>query len=200
MPKPRRSTKRTTGLRTLLVLTLASAGLAVGTASATAATPCWKAVLSDWFADGRIDQTYPLSCYREAQRHLPPDAKAYSGAEDDIQRALLAAIRVDKEGGSGGGGSATGGGGGGSTPSSGGPLRSPSDPRGSGTSGESKHRGLVTRWFDAVGPANAESIPLPLLVLGGIAILLLLTAAASFIFRRLNARRPSAPPPEPEQL
>ena len=52
-----------------------------------AATTCQSRLLRDW-ADGRIDGTYPLACYRAALRSLPADLKVYSSAPDDIRQAL----------------------------------------------------------------------------------------------------------------
>src|SRR5262249_53181633 len=68
--------------------------VAVGVPSAPAAvkaTPCWKALLNDWY-DGRIDNIYPIPCYRQAIDHLPTDIRQYSNASDEIERALQAAI------------------------------------------------------------------------------------------------------------
>jgi hypothetical protein len=58
---------------------------------ATAAVPCWKTLLTDWY-DGRIDNTYPLHCYTDALKRLRPDILIYSSAHDDIERALQSAI------------------------------------------------------------------------------------------------------------
>ena len=69
------------------VAVLALAAAVARPAPATAATPCWKALLNDWY-DGRIDNTYPLHCYSEALTHLPADVQTYSSAHDDILRAL----------------------------------------------------------------------------------------------------------------
>jgi hypothetical protein len=205
-------TVRSACLRTALLLAVVGALVAVGAAPASAApkqgtSSCWRAVLADWFPDGRIDKIYPLSCYREAQKHLPPDAQQYSGARDDIQRALAAAIRQQREptdsGPSSSGGSSTtssaAGPGGGSNDSGSGSGGSSSG-SGSGGSSSDGSKSAITRLFDRIGPANAESIPLPLLVLGGIAILLLLTAAASYGVRRYQARRLPPQEPGPEQL
>jgi hypothetical protein len=65
----------------------------VAPAPAAAATPCWRQVVDDWF-DGRIDGTYAPHCYQDALQHLPADARAYTTAASDIQRALLASIRT----------------------------------------------------------------------------------------------------------
>ena len=48
---------------------------------------CGKAVLTDW-ADGRLDRTYPDTCYQAAIETMPEDLRAYTTAKDDISRAL----------------------------------------------------------------------------------------------------------------
>ena len=48
---------------------------------------CWKRLVEDWSVGG-ISNLYPISCYREALRHLPEDVRLYSSASDDIGRAL----------------------------------------------------------------------------------------------------------------
>jgi hypothetical protein len=50
-------------------------------------SPCAKGLLKDW-ADGRIDGTYPLACYRIAMKSLPADLQIYSSASEDISQAL----------------------------------------------------------------------------------------------------------------
>jgi hypothetical protein len=52
---------------------------------------CRTRLLRDW-SDGRIDGTYPVSCYRLLLKSLPPDLAVYSSAPDDIARALSATI------------------------------------------------------------------------------------------------------------
>ena len=58
---------------------------------------------------------------------------------------------------------------------------------GGGSSGQTK--GILHTLAADIGPGNAQSIPLPLLVLGGLALLLFLTAAATWFARRLQGRR-----------
>ena len=41
----------------------------------------------------------------------------------------------------------------------------------------------------AIGPDSADSVPIPLIVLGGLSILLLTLGAAGFAARRVQARR-----------
>lgn len=169
-------------------------------------------MLNDWFVDGRIDGTYPVPCYTEAQQHLGEDAVNYSGAPGDIQRALLAAIRQDRGSGSRGdppggatGGSGTSGGSSSGGSSSGGSVSSGGTDATGGPDGATPtaKKGPIQRAIDWVGPSNAESIPLPLLVLAAIALLLLAAAAASFVARRLQARRvrpaPAPAPRPPDQ-
>ena len=142
-------------------------------AAAASATPCWKAVINDWF-DGRLDQTYSARCYEDALHHLPKDVKLYSSASDDIQRALLASLRHGEsstyKGDSGSGPTASGG----------------------GTEGGSKS--IIQNVIEWLGPSNAESVPLPLLILAAVAFLLLAAAGGSFVSRRLQARRLPPPP------
>ena len=52
---------------------------------------CARALLADW-ADGRIDRTYTLSCYRRALKSLPTDLEVYSSAPEDIASALRSRI------------------------------------------------------------------------------------------------------------
>lgn len=171
-------------LKTLLSTAALAFTLLLGAAAnATAAgtVPCWKQVINDWY-DGRIDNVYPLHCYHEAIAHLPEDVQTYSSAKDEINRALLAALRHDRDGY--GGGSAGAGIG-----------ASASGPEGPG--GGDAPGGVLSRLLEALGPSNAESIPLPLLVLAVIALLLLAAAAASLVAKRIQARRPPGPPPVP---
>jgi hypothetical protein len=58
---------------------------------AGAAPGCASRLLADW-QDGRIDGTYPVSCYRQALAHLPEDVRVYSSAQSDITRALQARL------------------------------------------------------------------------------------------------------------
>ena len=176
---PRHSTKLL-----LAVVVGALALLAAGVGPATAApaaslqatSTCWQQVINDWLPDNKVDRTYAIPCYTQAIQHLSqyPDVAGYSSAEDDIRRALLAAIRLDR--GNGGGGSSLGAGPG---PSGG----------GSGSSSSGNGGGFFKSLGDRLGPGNAQSIPLPLIVLAGLALLLLLAAGATWFARRLQARR-----------
>jgi hypothetical protein len=189
---------RKTGLAAAVVvsaLALVAAGApaasAAPAATAKATGNCWLQVVNDWLAHGQVTGLYPIPCYTQAIQHLSayPDIKQYSSAIDDIHRALLAAIHEERGngpggslglgGGSGSGGSSFGGGGGGGG-------------SGGGSSGQTK--GILHTLAADIGPGNAQSIPLPLLVLGGLALLLFLTAAATWFARRLQGRRVTPAP------
>ena len=155
-------------------------GASAAPAATASATPdCWRAVVNDWLGNSRVDGVYAIPCYTQAIQHLNayPDVRSYSSATDDIQRALLAAIRQDRGNGPGAGPPTTGPG---SSPSSG-PTASPT----LGDPSSSDHNSFIGRW----GPSNATSIPLPLLVLAALALLLLAAAAATWFARRVQARR-----------
>ena len=64
-------------------------------AHVTAPSGCAARLIRDW-RDGRIDGTYPITCYRQAAKSLPTDLQVYSSAPDDIRQAL--ARRVAERG------------------------------------------------------------------------------------------------------
>jgi hypothetical protein len=173
----------------LAALAGAPSAAAAPAATSKATSKCWLQVVNDWLAHGSVTNYYAIPCYTQAIQHLSayPDIKQYSSAIDDIHRALLAAIHQERGGGgpnsSGGGptdlggGGSTGGGGGSST-----------------GGGSGAHNGVLGKLAADIGPGNAQSIPLPLLVLGGLALLLLLTAAATWLARRLQSRRVTPAP------
>jgi hypothetical protein len=174
-----------------LVAALGAVGALASAAPASAkAEPCWERLLDDWVIDGRIDKSYPASCYREAIRHLPDDLENYSSAREDMERALATSAR----GGGGGGGER------GSDPVIAPPEdQREADPLPGGSSGDAAGTNGESL-FDRVLPraTGADSVPLPLLVLAGLALLLLAAAAVSFAARRLQARRvPLSGPPGP---
>ncbi len=70
----------------VVLLALAFTGAAAG-----AKQSCGARVLADW-RDGRIDNTYPVACYRQALANLPEDVRVYSTAQSDITRALQARL------------------------------------------------------------------------------------------------------------
>jgi hypothetical protein len=69
-----------------------AATVAFAPPGADAKTPCRNKIYNDWDRDGKIASTYPLSCYRDALRHIPDGDSVYTSLEDDIRAALQAAI------------------------------------------------------------------------------------------------------------
>jgi hypothetical protein len=181
---PPRSFYVTRKLKTLLPLCVLAAAVGLPVVGpASAATPCWKSLINDWY-DGRIDGTYAIPCYREAIAHLPPDVDQYSSAADDIRRALQERISGKKTVVVPG--KTTGSSGPGTTRGSSGP----SGPQ--LTDGRNKEKGAIGDAINA-GSHHADSVPIPLLVLAGIAGLLLIAGGAGLIARRVQTRR--LPPP-----
>jgi hypothetical protein len=192
----------TVPFRLLACALLAAAALVVGAArpvTAAAATPCWKTLLTDWY-DGRIDNTYPLHCYTDAIHHLPADVQTYSSAHDDILRALQSAKAKLQHSGKkvtsttplpGGGGG--GGGGGGKPPKGGGTTTTggtTSTTTTTGATSPGRHSGKgLGHLADKLNPSSPSSLPLPLLVLGALAILLVAAGGAGIIAKRLQGRR-----------
>jgi hypothetical protein len=173
-----------TTLRILLVLVLALVATTVAAPSpASAATPCWKQLLNDWY-DGRIDKAYPVKCYREAIRNLPEDVEVYSSARDDLTRALLNAAR--QSGGKLGPNDLV--------PAGAAGRRSVPEPGEEDTFAGGVLGGDGDGPLGFFAPSNVDSIPIPLLVLAGLALLLLAAAGASFLARRIQERRAGPTP------
>jgi hypothetical protein len=181
-------------LKTLLLVAAAVLVFTTaGPAEAKSTPPCWKTLINDWY-DGRIDSTYPIHCYREALNHLPTDVETYSSARDDIRQALQERItQSHKGGGSAGssGGGASGGGTSGGGTSGGGTSggSSGSGSSGSGSGGDKNTSGPIGDAFNSTKPGSADSVPIPLIVLGAVALLLMAAGAAGFVARRMRTRR-----------
>ena len=179
-------------LRVLVLAAALAAGLVTAltiAAPADAATSCGRAVIDDWYDDGRVDGTYALHCYDDAIEILPRDVRDYSSAKEDIQRALQAAkrgedappARIDPTPGG--------------TPTN--PEDEPTDttettgtPPTGPTNGDGEGENVAG---GAVDSDSASSVPIPLLILAGLALLLIAAGTAGYIIRRLQARR--LPPP-----
>jgi hypothetical protein len=140
--------------------------LAVGAGPASAAQPCWRAVVNDWYDNDRIDAQYQVHCYRETLQHLTSELKIYSDLPEKVGRALQAAITNQAR---------------------------PAPPR--QLSGH-RIRSPIGRVLDELGPKRADSLPVPLLVLAGLAMLLIAAGAVGMVTRRLHARRVRPGPPD----
>ena len=171
---------RTFVVAVVLVLSAVASLSVASTASAT--TKCGQQVLADWYDNGRIDKLYPLNCYEEAIDGIPDDIGPYVDAEEVITRALQGALRGEVvQGGCDPsadgskddcarqlGGSSNGGNGG----------------QGENGSGEDDPGPLAAPEIDTSSPS---SVPVPLLVLGGMSILLLGAGGLGYLSRRRQA-------------
>ena len=167
-----------------LAAVAALAAVLLAAAPASAAPSCGRQVIDDWYDNGRVDRTYPLHCYDDAIEALPPDVRDYSSAKEDIQRALQARMRNEPAppatgDPSPGGGTST-------TPAK--------PPKNQTTTDESDPKNENPP--EAAGPVDsdsASSVPIPLLVLAGLALLLIAGGSAGYFVRRYQGRK--TPPP-----
>ncbi len=166
------------GLASLALLAaVAQPAHAAAKAKAKSTTPCWKVLLNDWY-DGRIDGSYARHCYTDALKHLPADVSTYSSAHDDILRALQSAIAKQKKLGKKVGPNTL--------------ITAPGGPKKGGgsktdTSGTGRKQG--TGLADKLNPGSPSSLPVPLLILGGLALVLVAAGGAGLVAKRIQARR-----------
>jgi hypothetical protein len=141
----------------------ASAALAVGAGSAGAAEPCWRTVINDWYKHGTVSTGYAPRCYREAQGNVSDQMRIYSDLPEELDRALQATLRATK---------------------------GVKDARHVASSPGTKASGPIQRVLGELGPDRADSIPIPLMILAGFALLLIVGGATSVVMRRIHGRRP----------
>src|SRR5436305_6834654 len=146
----------------LLITTMAIAGGAVGVgkAEARSSSVCSKALIHDWYVDGRVDKTYPVHCYREALKDIPEDQLIYGTLRDDLNRALQSVIR--KHDGNVGP----------NTPVP--PLGGGGGPFPPGGGGGGKGGGFFHWVAGKLGRSTADTIPIPFILLGVLALRLML--------------------------
>jgi hypothetical protein len=174
----------------LLVLTVA---LAASAGAASAKSSCGQQVIDDWYGSktGQLSKIYPLHCYREALTIVKreTDLSLYSNAKSDILRAMALAAAFP----------------GGKGPKN--PTSSP-DNLPSFLGGPDKRNGghapgatspfgpeRPTKPFGGVlSSSSASSVPLPAIVLGAIAALLLALGGAAYLARRRQLRRQTLRP------
>jgi len=188
--------------RLVVLLVLVAAAFAATAAGAAARTPCGEKVIDDWYGNHLGKKTYPLHCYRDALKIVASrtDIDVYSNARQDILFALQQAIARNK------------GGGGPQDPTSsiytadalpsflGGP-----DAKNQGHSPSSvepytvipRHTSNAGPITDVLHSSSASSVPLPAIVLGAIAGLLLVLGGAAYVARRRQLRRQTLRP-QPE--
>ena len=139
-------------------------------------TSCWKHVVNDWLAhQPNVTSIYAIPCYTQAIQHL----NAYPDVQAVLERDRRHPARAARRDPPGARRRRPGGG------SSGGVERLAAAARAAARAAAPAARrrrtsaGPIDSLFDDLGPGNAQSIPLPLLVLGGLAALLLLLPAAA---------------------
>jgi hypothetical protein len=180
-------------MKRLALVAFAAALLAPATANA--AVPCRDRIYNDWYKDGKISSTYSIGCYRDALKHVPADARTYSSLADDIRSAEQGALErlhgkknVPAQIGKGGTGAVS-------------PATATLPRNGSGN-GKGNGNGDVGKGPDGTGqvtdttqggtvaaPTSSSSgggIPLPILILGGIALALVAIGAIGVGARRFR--------------
>jgi hypothetical protein len=183
-------------LRLALLLVVAASAFAATAGGAAAKTPCGEKVFDDWYGSktGQLRHVYPLHCYRDALKIVSKltDIDVYSNARQDILVAMQQAVAAGKDGGGlgppdvltadalpsfyGGPDEKNGG----QAPTGVQPLTI--QPR------TINNPGALTRILNS-GNSSASSVPLPAIVLGAIALLLLSLGSAAYLARRQQLRR-----------
>jgi hypothetical protein len=166
------------------VLLVAVASVALAAPGTALASECGDKVLADWFDNGRIDRLYQAHCYEEAIDSIPADLRDYANAEEIISRALQASLRGELDPG-----------GNDPTPgdNSGGPPGTPGP--GGGTPPDPG-----TEATPEVDTTGISSVPIPLLVLGGMSIALLAAGGLGYLSRRRAAAHGDDEPPGPDDF
>ena len=161
---------------TALLALVASVFVALALPGPAMASVCGDRVLADWFDNGRIDRLYQAHCYEEAIDAIPDDLRDYANAEEIISRALQASLRNELD--------------------PGGPDPTPGDDPsgGPGTPGGSDPDDPTNPDPDSeatpdVDTTGISSVPIPLLVLGGMSIMLLAAGGLGYLSRRRAAAR-----------
>jgi hypothetical protein len=155
---------RLTAVSVLVAAVLGAAALAFA-APASAAAPCWKQILNEWTdsQQGSVSSDYPLHCYGEAIRHVPEDLAQYTGIIDDITAARQQAARGTRS------------------------LQI--HQRSSDRTSNDPESGLYNQAMGSISPTNADSVPLPLLILAGLSLILVAAGGAGLVSRRVRARK-----------
>ena len=157
-PHTHRTASAFAGLVALVVTVLVTLAFP----ATAAASACGDKVLNDWFDNQRVDRIYPTHCYADAIDAIPEDLDPYIDAEEVISRALQFSLRNELVGG----------------PKK---PRDPKNPRDPPVPGDPP---LTAPRVDTSGPS---SVPVPLLVLGGMSFALLAAGGLGYLSRRRQA-------------
>jgi hypothetical protein len=172
-----------------IVLVAIGAVLAVGAAPAKAAKPCWERVIDDWVDNEVLDGVYSANCLAAAREHVPEDIRTYTDIIDKIDAARQAAVRRLQSTGGSGSGSGSGSRSGSNSDSKVKPSSEAPEPE--PDVNPVKDEGPISSVLSK-GTDDASSIPVPLIVLAGLALLLMAAGGAGFAHRKLQARRVSS--------
>jgi hypothetical protein len=158
---------RLTAVSVLVAAALGAAALAFAASPASAAAPCWKQILNEWThsQQGHVSTDYPLHCYGEAISHVPNDLAQYTGIIDDITAARQQAARPTRR------------------------IQSHSRSNPEQRTSNDPDSGLYNQAIGKIGPTNADSVPLPLLILAGLSLILVAAGGAGLVSRRLRTRK-----------
>jgi hypothetical protein len=157
---------------------------AQGATTAVEEAPCWAQLLNDWYKPP-IDKLYPIPCYREAINHLPTDVDVYSSAREDIQRALAVAIAHEKGQASAPPQP--------STSTTGAAVTNTTVTETTETTATEPDDGPIPNAIKDSSPGGPTSFPLPLIILGGLALFLIGAGAVGLIVRRMQDRDTGTP-------
>jgi hypothetical protein len=188
-PEPLLLKRTTARLAVLLCILAAALGITAGSA---AAKSCGDQVIADWYGSktGQLSKIYPLRCYREALKIIAnePDVSLYSSAPDDIRRAMAFAASIGPGGPRG-------------------PINSPDNLPSFRGGPDAKNGGKPPGNLVAIPKptspgvipgllhsSSASSVPLPAIVLGAVAALLLALGSAAYLARRRQLRRQTLRP------
>ena len=173
-------------LAVLVSALLAAAVMTATPATAASSAPCWKKVIRDWSDhNGVIQGRYSPHCLNQAIKHVPEDLRDYTSIVDDINALLFAAGNSDEGSSSGGGGGVPG-----QNDSVTGMGRK--DPAPPSPKELKKRAEAVVPHAGTKGsiPGSSRSIPLPLLILGGLAVAAALASASPPLVKRFRGRLP----------
>jgi hypothetical protein len=149
---------------------LATAAALFAPAGAHAAVPCRDKIYNQWYSSGKISTNYPVACYHDALAHVPGDAQVYSNLDSDIKAALQAALAGGKGGAVGHGLTSTLS----TTSQTKAAVKTKLDPHVSSAPGD---------------PASSSSgVPVPILVLGAVALVLIVSGAAGLGVKQYRKR------------
>jgi len=167
--------------RTLLVGCAVFGALALfavpAQASHASTLPCWKRLLNDLY-DGTINNVYPIACYHSAINHLPLDVQEYSNARNDIEKALAQAIALKEHHAV--------------TATIAGVTTTVQPVAPPPVTKKKKSKSPIQKAIKDITPGGPGSFPLPLLILGMLAIVLVLAGVGGMAWRRYQGRRGTA--------